>query len=174
MNFKLGRFFYLAISFILGSFFFILGAFSLILPWSPFLQHVVTQFILENTLILSLFGLGFVLIGLSLVIYTLLKTRHRYIPIRTGALSVAIDENLIHQYLEAYWQKQFPKIHVPFQVNFKKKSLQIMADLPALPLSEQKDFLERVKQDFSELFGNVLGYPHDIHLYVSFQADKTS
>jgi len=172
MSFKLGRFFYLAISFIIGSFFFIIGAFSIILPWSPFLKNVTAQFVLENTLILSLFGLGFALIGLSIVIYTLLKTRHRYVQVRAGALSVILDENVIHQYLESYWQKHFPKSHVPFSLSFKKHSLQIIADLPSLPLSEQKLFLERVKQDFSDLFGRVLGYPYDVHLIASFQSDK--
>lgn len=174
MSFKFSRFFYLITSFIIGSFFFIFGAFSIILPWSPYLQTITTQFILENTLILSLFGLGFALIGLSIVIYTLLKTRHRYVQIRTGELSVILDENIIHQYLEAYWQEHFPKSHVPFQLSFKKHSLQIVADLPFLPLSEQKSFLERVKQDFGDLFGRVLGYPYDVHFIASFQEEKPS
>src|SRR5262245_51155078 len=113
MSFKLGRFCYLAVSFIIGSFFFIVGAFSIILPWSPFLQNLTTQFILENSLVLSLFGLGFALIGLSIVIYTLLKTRHRYVDIKTGTKSVVLDENVIHQYLESYWEKHFPKLQIP-------------------------------------------------------------
>lgn len=174
MNFKLGRFFYLTISFIIGSFFFIFGAFSIILPWSPYLQTVTTQFILENTLILSLFGLGFALIGLSIVIYTILRTRHRYVQIRTGQLGVILDENVIQQYLEAYWQEHFPKSHVSFKLSFKKHSLQIVADLPALSHSEQKAFLEKVKDDFNDLFGRVLGYPYDVQLIASFQENKNS
>ncbi len=174
MSFKLGRFFYLAISFIIGSFFFIFGAFSIVLPWSSFLQTIATQFILENTLILSLFGLGFTLIGLSIVIYALLKTRHRYVHIRIGEWGVILDEKVIHQYLEAYWKKHFPKSHIPFNLSIKKHSLQIIADLPSLPLREQKLFLEQVKQDFNDLFGRVLGYPYDVHLIASFQANQTS
>lgn len=174
MSFKIGRFFYLASSFIIGSFFFIFGAFSIILPWSLYLRTVTTQFILENTLILSLFGLGFALIGISIVIYTLLKTRHHYVQIRTGELSVTLDENIIHQYLETYWQKHFPKSHVPFNLSLKKHSLQIVADLPPLPFLEQKAFLEQVKQDFSDLFGRILGYPYDIHLIANFQTSESS
>lgn len=174
MSFKLSRFVVLANSFIMGSFFFILGAFSIILPWSPYLQKVTTQFILENTLILSLFGFGFALIGISIIIYAILKTRHRYVQIRTGNLSVILDENVIHQYLEAYWQKHFPETQVPFQISFKQRSLQIIADLPPLARMEQKAFLEQVKQDFSELFGQVLGYPYDVHLTANFQADRQS
>lgn len=168
---KLSRFFYLLISFIIGSFFFIVGAFSLILPWSSFLQTITIQFILENSLMLSLFGLGFALIGISIVIYTLLNTRHRYIEIRTGAKGVTLDENVIHQSLEAYWQQHFPQTSIPFTLTFKKSSLQIVADFPPLPLSEQKSFLERVKHDFSDLFVRLLGYPYDVHLIASFQKE---
>lgn len=171
MSFKLARFFYLTISFVIGSFFFIMGAFSVILPWSLFLQKVTTQFILENTLVLSLFGLGFVLTGISLVIYTILHTRHRYIHIRTGKNSVMLDENVIRQYLEQYWLEHFPNTQVPFHLNFKKRSLQIVADLPFLPMSEQKAFLERVKDDFSDMFGRLMGYSYDVHLIASFQTD---
>lgn len=174
MSFKLGRFLHLAISFIIGSFFFILGAFAVILPWSPYLQNVTIQFILENTLVLSLFGFGFALIGLSIIIHTLLKTRHRYIQIRTGDLGVILDENIIHQYLETYWQKLFPTTQIPFRLNFKKHSLQIIVDLPSLPHMEQKSLLEQIKQDFSDLFGRTLGYPYDVHLIASFQADPSS
>jgi hypothetical protein len=172
MNFKLGRFFHLAISFIIGSFFFIMGAFGAILPWSPFLQKVATQFIVEHTLILSLFGIGFVLIGLSIFIYALINTRHQYVDIRIGNNTVSLDEQVIHQYLEMYWLEQFPKLHVPFHLSFKKQSLQIIVDLPPLPLTEQKIFLERVKHDFSDLFGRVLGYPYDVHLIASFESNK--
>lgn len=173
MSFKFTRFFYLAISFIIGSFFFIFGAFSIILPWSPHLQGATTQFILENTLILSLFGLGFTLIGLSIVIYTILRTRHRYVEIRTGKFSVILDENVIHQYLETYWQEKFPTLHIPFHLNLKKHSLQIIADLPFMPLAEQKAFLEHIKQDFSDLFGRLLGYPYDVHFIANFEEDKS-
>ena len=154
MSFKLGRFFYLTISFILGAFFFVIGVFGIILPWSPFLQKVTSRFIEENTLMLSLFGLGFSLIGISVVVYTLLNTRRCYTHIRTGAQAVILDENVIQQYLEAYWLEQFPNTHVAYELSIRKNSIQIVADLPALPLSEQKQFLEKVKHDFSESFWN--------------------
>ena len=171
MSFKLGRLLNLTISFIIGSFFFILGAFSIIFPWSSRLQTATIRLILENTLILSLFGLGFALIGLSIIVYAFLKTRHRYIHIRTGDLGVILDENIIHQYLEAYWQKHFPGMQIPFNLSFKKHSLQIIADLPSLPLMEQKALLEQIKQDFNDLFSRTLGYPYDVHLIASFQKD---
>lgn len=168
MNFKLSRFLSLAISFIIGSVFLIFGLFSAFLPWTPFLQTAATQFILKNTLIFLFFGLGFILIGLSMIIYALINTRHRYIHIQTGAQAITIDENIIHHYLETYWKEHFPQSHIPFNLTLKKRSIQIVADLPPLRLSDQKAFLERIKHDFHELFTNTLGYPYDVHLFANF------
>ncbi|MFI0434964.1 MAG: hypothetical protein ACH350_04445 [Parachlamydiaceae bacterium] len=174
MSFKLGRFFNLTISFIVGSFFFILGGFGVILPWSAHLQHTTSQFILKNTLILSLFGLGFVLIGFSIIIYTFLKTRRRYIQIRTGDLQIVLDKNVIHQSLETYWEKHFPSTHIPFQLNLNKHSLEIIAEMPSFPIAEQKILLEEIKRDFIDLFGRVLGYPYNVSLIASFQDTSKS
>lgn len=171
MNFKLVRFVYLAISLIIASFFLIVGIFSMFLPWSSFLREGIIQFILEHTLIFFFFGLGFALIGLSLMIYTLIHTRHRYTHIQTGARAITLDENIIHQYLEDYWKTHFPQSHVPFTLSIKKRSLEIAADLPSLPLADQKNFLEHVKDDFTDLFANTLGYPYEVHLLASFQTD---
>lgn len=172
MNFKLSRLFYLAISCIIGGFFVIFGIFSIILSWSTYLQTITIQFILENFLVLSLIGLSFTLVGLSIIIYTFFKTRHHYIQIRIGNLGVILDENVVYQYLQAYWQKHFPKSHIPFSLNFKKHSLQIVADIPPLLLQEQKIFLEQVEHDFRDLFGSVLGYPYEVHFIANFSENK--
>ena len=168
----LGRFFSHLISLIIGSFFLLLGLFCLAFPWSSHLQQEVARLLSEHTLMLSLFGLGFLLIGLSLMSYTFMMTRHSYLTVRTGKLSVKIDEAVVYQYLETYWKEQFPDAHVPFAIQFKKNALQICPELPYLPLNEQKAFLEKVKEDFTDLFGRLLGYPHDVCLVASFQSEK--
>lgn len=174
MSFKIGRFFYLITSYILGAFFFVSGIVGIILPWSPHLKQAIAQFILENTLVLSLFGLGFALIGLSIVIYALLSSRRRYTQIRTGAFSLVLDQNVIQNYLEAYWLENFPESHVSFNLAIKKNSIQIVADLPYVPEADQKIFLEKVRNDFSELFGRIIGYPNEVHLIASFSGGKSA
>jgi len=169
MSFKLDRLLYLAISCVIGIFFLIVGVFGIILPWSHVLQTLTIQFIQEKTLILSLFGLGLALIGLSMIAYALLHTRHRYVDIRTGGYAVTLDENVVRSYLEKYWEERFPESHIPFDITFKKRAIQIVVTLPPLPLQEQKPFLEQVKQDFNELFGRTLGYPYDVHLMARFE-----
>lgn len=171
MNFKLGRFFSLTVSFILGTFFFVVGAFGIAFPWSPLLQQATVRFITENTLILSLFGLGFALTGLSIVIYTILNTRRRYAYLKTGKYTVALDEILLEKYLETYWKEKFPHHSILYTLTIHKHSLQIEANLPFLPESEQRLLLEKMNQDFTDLFGRVLGYPYDVHVIASFEAE---
>ena len=112
--------------------------------------------------------MGFALIGLSIVIYSVLSTRHRSVMIRTGTLAVAVDEAVVRQYLELYWQEQFPETHITCRIKLKKHALQISADLPSLPPEEQRIFLEKVKNDFRELFGVLIGYPHEVHFIANF------
>lgn len=158
---------------VIGIFFLILGIFGTVIPWSPSMKEITANFFLENTLILFLFGLGFLLIGLSLLIYTFINLRHRYIHIKTGNHALLLDEAIVQHYLETYWKKHFPDTHVPFQIAVKKNSLQITAELPSMPLTDQKQFLEQVKEDFSDIFGNILGYPHDVNLFASFKNNSS-
>jgi len=171
MNFKFRRFLSLSISFILGTFFCLIGLIGLILPWSSSLQNSLTNLIVNHTLILSLFGLGGIFIGVSLVIYAIFNTGRRYAYVRTGGNSIILDENLINQYLQAYWKKKFPSHPILFYLSIRKKSIQIVADLPFIPETEQDHFLEKVQEDFSDLFGNLLGYPNEIHFIAHFQSE---
>lgn len=170
MSFKIGHYFYLLMTFLLALFLLLLGIFSTALPWSHFLQTKLIDFITTHTVLLSVFGPGFILVGISLLLYTFLNTKRRYIHIQTGSQPITIDESVIHQYLETYWQEQFPKSHIPSHLTFKKNSIEIVADLPYLPKQDQKVFLEQVKTDFSDLFGRFLGSQHTIHFIASFDA----
>ena len=171
MNFKFRRFLSLSVSFILGAFFCLIGSIGLILPWSPALQNSLSHLIFNQTLILSLFGLGGIFIGVSLVINAIFNTGGRYAYIKILGNTVAVDENLIEQYLQAYWKKKFPNQQILFYFSIKKKSIQIVADLPYVSETEQDKFLEKIQDDFTELFGDVLGYPNEIHFVAHFQKE---
>ncbi len=172
MSFKFARFFSLTTSFILGAFFFILGVYSIVLTFSPFLRDATAAFIGENSLILSLFGLGLVLIGLSIFVNAILSSRRHYAYVQTGKHAVMMDESLIEQYLEAYWKKHFPLEQIPFFLTIKKQSLKIESDLPYMPEPERIVFLEKVHKDFADIFGKLLGYPHPINFIANFKPQR--
>ena len=120
MNFKFGHFLSLYVSFILGAFFCLVGVAGLILPWSVTLQKALINLIFEHTLILSLFGLGGILIGLSLITYATFNSGRHFAFVKIGSRSIAIDENLVEQYLQNYWKKNFPSTSIPFYFSIKK------------------------------------------------------
>lgn len=173
MSFKLARFFYLASHLILGTFFLVIGIYGISLPWSPFLREATTQFIEENSLILSLFGLGLLLIGLSIMIHAILSSRRHYAYVKTGKHAILMDENLIEQYLEAYWKEHFPLLQIPFFLTIKKNSILIEADLPFMPDSEKQVFLEKINKDFSDIFGKVMGYMHEVDFIANFKPEPS-
>ncbi len=173
MSFKFGRFFSLTVSWILGAFCCLIGIFSVILPWSPFLQQSATDLIVNHTLILSLFGLGLVLIGISIVIYAIFNMGHSYAYIKVGNRPVSLDENLIEQYLQNYWKKNFPNHQIPFYMSIKKNSIQIVADLPPVPEADQDRFLDKIREDFSHLFSGILGYQNEIYFIAHFQTEQS-
>lgn len=127
------------------------------------------SFILNNPLIILLFGLCLFVCGLALIIHTLLSCKRKYTIIRTGKNEVTVSETLIQEYLNAYWKKLFPDKNVASHVIVKKDSIKIVADLPSVPISDQKYLLERMEKDVQELFRDTLGYREEIELAVSFQ-----
>lgn len=172
MSFRLSYFTVLAASVLIGAFFCFIGGYIFILPWSSSLQEKAIQFALEKTLIPMLYGSGLVLTGILLIIFTLWQLRRRFVQVRIGTLAITLDENVIRNYLDSYWKQYFPTENVFYTLSFKKKALEITAELPHVSYLEQKHILEQIKDDFGDLFSRILGYPYDVHLFASFQIRK--
>lgn len=165
MNFRLGRYLFFGISLIIGAFFLLVGLITLLLPWSDTIKNELTRFILENSLIFSLFGLGFLLIGISLILYAWHGAKKRCLYLKTGKNSVVLDENVVQNYLETYFQGKFHNQNIPVSFKIKKKYLLVSANLPKISSEE----VAKIKEDLNDIFGRLLGYPHDIHLEIIYQ-----
>lgn len=147
----------------------ILGFFSILTALLVNIRITFASFILNNALLLFLFGLCLFVCGLALIIHTLLSCKRKYTIIRTGKNEVTVSEILIQEYLNAYWQKLFPGKSVSSHIIVKKHTIKIIADLPAIPYEDQKHILERIERDIQDLFRDTLGYREEIELAVSFQ-----
>ncbi len=169
MTFKLARLITLMGSFLIGCLFCFAGGIAIFLPWLSSLQAALNALIVDRWFILTLWGVGFCISGLALILFALLQLRHRSVQIRTGDLSIVLDEAVIRHYLDSYWSRYFPDSIVPYTLTMQKKELIIAADLPQLSIVEQKKILEEVKNDLNQLFVKTLGYPYDVHLIASFK-----
>lgn len=170
MNFKIGRFFFLFFSLLFSVFFLLVGTIGVMIPWSPWIRSEIVQFVLEDSLFFPVFGASLILVGLSFLIYTFFSLKKRYIIVKSGTHSIKVDENVIQNYLETYWQEQFPHSLIPAELKIKKGIIQITADFPFLPQSEQREFLEKIKNDFQYIFHKLLGCTQEIRLIASFQS----
>jgi hypothetical protein len=170
MHFRLSRFLNVCLSTTLAVLFCSAGLLAIVLPWSPDLQNEAARLLFGNSLVLVLLGCGLVFMGISLFTYAMVALRRRYMTIRTGDRSIKADMELIHQYLAAYWREKFPATPILCRIHVHKQSLQVIADLPYVPLEEQKQLLKKASDDFAELFGRVLGSSYDVQLIASFDS----
>lgn len=163
--------FYSLISLAIAIFFIMLGIISVMLPWSPMVRTDLIQFILEDSIAIFIFGFCLIIIGLAVVINIAFSARRSYYRLRSGPKSIWIDESVIQDYLNSYWKDLFPQSSVPNRLIMKKNKIHLVADLPYIPLAEQKELLERIKTDLTDLFGTFLGYRETFYLSASFQPE---
>lgn len=159
---------YSLISFVVALFFILLGIIGLILPWSAGVRTDIIQFILENTLAISLFGFGFVIIGSTLVINLILNLKKHHYYIRSQSQQIVIDEALIQQYLNSYMKDLFPHHDIPTRLSIRKNKIKISADLPYTPLPQQEQFINRMRHDLDGILKRILGYSNEFILSISF------
>jgi ABC-type multidrug transport system fused ATPase/permease subunit len=153
-------------------FFILLGIIALLLPWSAHIRTDMIEFILENSIAISLFGFGFIILGFLIVLSLYLSSKRRYYYVRGGERTVVIDQEIIRHYLQAYWLQKFPNQEIPNRLVLKKNRIRVTADLPFTELKAQKPLIERIKQDLEELFHQMLGYSHQFVLVASFPKKK--
>lgn len=168
----MNHFFYSLMSFILALFFIMLGALSILMPWRPAMRTDLIQFLLENSIALSLFGLAFLTIGVAMVFSIILNAKRHYYEFKVGNNPVRVDEEVIQKYLQVYFEEIFPAQDVPCRLTVNKNLLHVTADLPYVPNTQRNVLIEKIQQDLKSLFSEHLGYNSDYYLSASFQADK--
>lgn len=157
---------------ILALFFLILGILGMLLPWSPTIRAEIVDFLLANTFTLSLFGFLFFIMGLGVLIQLLLGLRRHYFTSRLKAVDFDVSEKVIRDYLSVYFRDLFPFSEVPCQILLKKKKAKIIADLPPVPKGEQGAMVKKIEHDLADIFRDLIGYPHELLLSISFQPQK--
>jgi hypothetical protein len=165
------NFFTYLITFVIALFFIMLGIISIMLPWSPNIRTDLVQFILEDSVMIFLFGFALMVIGVAIVVNVLLGFKHHYYEIRSKNHAMYIDESLFQDYLNTYWKHLFPNQDIPNRVTIKRNKVHVIADLPPIPLNEQKAIIQRVESDLSDIFTRLIGYRNEYIISISFQKE---
>jgi hypothetical protein len=138
------------------------------------LRTDIVEFILDNSIAISLFGFGFMIIGGTMILNLFLNARRRYYHSKVERNFITVDSAVIQHYLQSYWERVFPNQVVPMRLSIKKNKIGITADLPYTPKEEQEEFMLRIKKDLREIFTKIIGYPDDFNLSLSFQSKPKS
>jgi hypothetical protein len=158
----------------IGIFFLILGILCMIFPWSSSLRAGFIQILMAHSMMICLLGIGFIVIGLSLVIHIALSARHGRYVLRSGAKAVSIDERAIQDCLNFYWKDLFPNNTVGNQVTLKKNKIHLSIELPSVPESEQENLLKKIDEELTDLLDSLLGYRETLYLSVTFLQEKSN
>lgn len=164
----MSHFFYSLIKFCIGLIFIASGIAGMLVPWSAAIRTAFIEWLLEGSMDIMLFSFGFFVIGVYLVIYSLQHARIKYHRIKIDDPSIQISETLVQDYLGSYWKSLFPSSDVPCKLEMRKKKIAIQADLPFIPMDDQKELLQRIENDLSELFRKIFGYRHRLDILISF------
>lgn len=165
----MNNFFSSLINFVVAIFFMLIGVVGLVIPWSAPVRALLTKFIFEDSLALSLFGFTFFVIGLAIAIHVLLNAKHSSYKIHSHDNSMTVEREVIQTYLNNYLKQLFPKSEIPCHLTFKENKIHVVVDLPYLPIPEQKPLLERIRKELVDLFRKILAYEDDFFLVASFQ-----
>ena len=98
----------------------------------------------------------------------ILQNRRHYYHIRMGDRAVQVDESVIRGYLEEYWQSLFSDQEVINKVRIRREKIHVTSDLPYIPFDQQKEILQRIDTDLSEVFSKVLDYRKEFWFTASF------
>jgi hypothetical protein len=159
---------------IIAAFFILLGIISMLIPWSFQIRTSIVHFISENPIALFFFGFSTVLIGAALISTIVFNAQRRYYHIQSGSHPITLSETVVYDYLDSYWKSLFPAQETPCRVLIKKKKIQVTADLPFVPILEQKNLLEKIERDLLEMFRDILGYREDLDVSISFASETKS
>lgn len=170
----MSNFFYSLLSFVVALFFIMLGVFALLISLSPDVRTDIITFVLEDSVVLYIFGISFILIGLGIVFNVILGLKRHAYYIKSKNLTVRVDEGVVQDYLNTYWKQLFPHNDIANKVTIKRNKVHIVADLPYMPISEQKATLERIQNDLDDVFSQTLGYRNEYLLNISFKPANKS
>ena len=163
------HFLYSLITFCIALFFILFGIIGIILPLSTGMQTLAVNLILQQPVLIFLFGISLLAIGIVTALNIMLGTRRQYFHIKVQGQPVSVDSALIQSYVKTYLDDLFPGKEIPFQLKLKKNKISVIVDLPAIDESQQSALLDRISDELRELFTSFLGYKHHFHLSASFQ-----
>lgn len=140
----------------------------MVVPWTEGMRDATIDFLEQNWIVLFLIGTALTTAGIGLFSMVLSRFTRRYYAFSTGDVDVSVDEKVLEEYAQRFWQARFPGREISCLVRIKRKHLFMQAELPFIPEKEQKSFITEAQRDLQDQLQGLLGYSSDLRLTVSF------
>lgn len=96
-------------------------------------------------------------------------TRPRYYLFKMGGKNRAsLSETALSSTLQIYWKRAFPEENISFQVQVFHQKIEVWATLPFTEQGKQKALLEKIEEELSEVFADLLNYRDEFTLVANF------
>jgi hypothetical protein len=141
-----------------------LGVIFLCLEYVPGAQSGAITFFSSAHTRFSL--VGFLLLGLSgslfLGLYTMNRVQFIEVLMGKGA-SMALDEGVVKETIEAFWSDRFPELALPSDVHFSAMKIQVITPMPQ---GEEKT-LKEIEKELTPFLKKQLGYDRPFSLLLT-------
>jgi hypothetical protein len=140
------------------------GGFFLGMAYFPPLRLAVLHLFSTNSQLFFLMGWSALFLGLLLLIGFYAMHRHTYYRV---AMSSRVELPLIRELIDRHWKMLFSEEgKVREVILYPNQKIEVIAELPNVPLSAQEDVLGKIEKELGTLLANHLGYEREFLLTV--------
>ena len=150
------------------------GVILLLLANSSEFKGLFLALVHESSSLFTLSGSLLIVLSVCLAMSLSGLTSKKYLEIKMGKNRISIDEHLVEQLLQGFWQSLYPEKDIPQQVLVKKNKIEVIVALPATAEEKQQNLLAKIETHISHLFEDKLGYTDEFILLVNFEAPQHS
>ncbi len=145
------------------------GLFFLGIVHVPHFPLLLMSVLSKSSAFFSLAGYGLIFLGLLLFVGFFVMHRGRYYQVRMKGGDAQMDLALLHTYIEKFWKESFfsPESEVKEVIVYGNQKIEIVAKLPELSVSEQKQTLTRIEKELGAFLSHKLGYRHSFLLTIT-------
>ena len=148
-----------AVQFIFVIALFLLGGLFIGLQYAPHLRMAIAVFVMDSAIAFSFLGYVTVVCALLLSIGFYVMQRGAYYQVQMDRGPVVVEPKLIEEFVQGYWKKRFPEKELRTEVILRgKQRIEVVAEMPEMPLESQAVLLSEVELELGSLLENHLGY----------------
>lgn len=142
-----------------------LGSILLALPYTKSFLYYLSDSLHHQPHLFKLLGGITLSFGLLLFIPFYLLNKRSFLTLKVGSATTTIDQSIVQNYIQKYWEKKHPTKQPLIDVVIKKgKTLEIILSIPENWEGEVEENLIDLENDLKNCLSSQLGYHQPFYL----------